>query len=1044
MKRGKDALFAWCKAVTAGYRGVEIKDFHLSWRDGLAFCAIIHRYRPDLINFNSLNKDEPLKNHELAFSVAENLGIPPLLDPEDMLVAPTPEPLSVMTYLSQFFHYFSGQKGAGIAVISHTEDTSPSAFAFSRPDGNSSTPAPAAGPAKNTTSVNNTAPPRTTSNAPPPSRDTRTESTATRPTATPTIPKINTALNKPEAQVGSKSPRLSHGGSIADTEAPVCQKCSKQVSGQTIEWMGNLYHKECFGCTTCNKAFRNNCLNIDGKPYCEGCGRKAFIASKLAKRGGDTGTTSSSATSTSKQETSTAPASKPSTTVDTRTASTSVSTNVPPRTVSGSVSSVPRTGSNVGSTSTGAPNRPLNIIEQEALREQEREKERELERQRLAGKSVGEAERKKREEEERKKREEEEKRKREEEDKKKREAEEKRRREEEDKRKTMEDERKKREELDRKRREDEEKRKTQENEAAKRREEERKKREEDDRKRALEEEKRRKEAEEARKRRELEEEENRKRAQAEEDRRRKTLEEETRKRDESTTARPRFVTASQATPEPPQNEANKVLQAIEEARRKKKAEEEEKRRQREEQRLKAAEEEQRRRADTIRVREEERKKREEEDSLRRELEEAKRATSGSVVSPRKPTATSETELQRKAREEEEERERIQKQLELKNQEIMRLNEENEREAARLRERRLSRNTTKSSGSFEREKAEQSKIEAAIQARKQSELKPVLGTWGDSTSRDSSVPEWQLRAKSVQEKYRTNSELPTVNNNYSNASNNSNNQDMNYFKAKKYDNDLDEEFDRKMNKRQTRVRNFVWEDFLESNKLKGFMMKRDPNGIFGGKWRRRYFVLREARLLYYRQEPPASSVGMNHPPLGIISLQYSSAIEPEGNGKIKIVTPDRVWRLDAGNNQEREKWIKGLREAKEIYTLVKNKIDEENVPIYGPNYEARKEGILQRYNAIYFWVDNYFTLQDGILFYFASKGANQKGRVPLYDAKFEEYSVTNKFSFKIVWKENGKKNEIILAAKSEEEMQTWCTALMKQKLLIEDTINSIEF
>jgi hypothetical protein len=115
---------------------------------------------------------------------------------------------------------------------------------------------------------------------------------------------------------------------------------------------------------------------------------------------------------------------------------------------------------------------------------------------------------------------------------------------------------------------------------------------------------------------------------------------------------------------------------------------------------------------------------------------------------------------------------------------------------------------RSSGSFEREKAEQSKIEATIQARKQSELKPVLGTWGDSTSRDSSVPEWQLRAKSVQEKYRTNSELPTVNNNYSNASNNNNNQDMNYFKAKKYDNDIDEEFDRKINKRQTRYAK-VW-------------------------------------------------------------------------------------------------------------------------------------------------------------------------------------------------------------------------------------------
>lgn len=99
------------------------------------------------------------------------------------------------------------------------------------------------GPAKTVTNVNNTAPPRTTSNAPPPTRDTRTESSATRPTATPTIPKINTSLNKPDTQLANKSPRLSHGGSIADTEAPICHKCSKQVSGQTIEWMGNLYHK---------------------------------------------------------------------------------------------------------------------------------------------------------------------------------------------------------------------------------------------------------------------------------------------------------------------------------------------------------------------------------------------------------------------------------------------------------------------------------------------------------------------------------------------------------------------------------------------------------------------------------------------------------------------------------------------------------------------------------------------------------------------------------------------------------------------------------
>jgi len=48
-----------------------------------------------------------------------------------------------MTYLSQFFHYFSGQKGAGIAVISHTDEVSPTAFAFSRPDATNNTATPA-------------------------------------------------------------------------------------------------------------------------------------------------------------------------------------------------------------------------------------------------------------------------------------------------------------------------------------------------------------------------------------------------------------------------------------------------------------------------------------------------------------------------------------------------------------------------------------------------------------------------------------------------------------------------------------------------------------------------------------------------------------------------------------------------------------------------------------------------------------------------------------------------------------------------------------
>lgn len=107
-KTGKDALLWWCQEMTRGYAGVQVQNFHTSWGDGLAFCAIIHRFHSDLIPFQSLSKDTPAKNLELAFKVAESLGIPALLDVDDMLI-PKPEQFSVMTYLSQYYHHFQGK-----------------------------------------------------------------------------------------------------------------------------------------------------------------------------------------------------------------------------------------------------------------------------------------------------------------------------------------------------------------------------------------------------------------------------------------------------------------------------------------------------------------------------------------------------------------------------------------------------------------------------------------------------------------------------------------------------------------------------------------------------------------------------------------------------------------------------------------------------------------------------------------------------------------------------------------------------------------------
>ncbi|XP_019612781.2 F-actin-monooxygenase MICAL3 isoform X18 [Rhinolophus sinicus] len=100
-------LLGWCQRQTDGYAGVEVTDLTTSWKSGLALCAIIHRYRPDLIDFDSLDEQNVEKNNQLAFDIAEKeLGISPIMTGKDMASVGEPDKLSMVMYLTQFYEMF--------------------------------------------------------------------------------------------------------------------------------------------------------------------------------------------------------------------------------------------------------------------------------------------------------------------------------------------------------------------------------------------------------------------------------------------------------------------------------------------------------------------------------------------------------------------------------------------------------------------------------------------------------------------------------------------------------------------------------------------------------------------------------------------------------------------------------------------------------------------------------------------------------------------------------------------------------------------------
>uniref|UniRef100_A0A671L9L3 EH domain binding protein 1 n=1 Tax=Sinocyclocheilus anshuiensis TaxID=1608454 RepID=A0A671L9L3_9TELE len=104
------SLLAWCREVTKNYRGVKITNFTTSWRNGLAFCALLHYFRPNLIDYKALNPQDIKENNKKAYDGFASLGISRLLEPSDMVLLAIPDKLTVMTYLYQIRAHFSGEE----------------------------------------------------------------------------------------------------------------------------------------------------------------------------------------------------------------------------------------------------------------------------------------------------------------------------------------------------------------------------------------------------------------------------------------------------------------------------------------------------------------------------------------------------------------------------------------------------------------------------------------------------------------------------------------------------------------------------------------------------------------------------------------------------------------------------------------------------------------------------------------------------------------------------------------------------------------------
>ncbi|XP_044125488.1 F-actin-monooxygenase MICAL2 isoform X11 [Bufo gargarizans] len=302
-------LLTWCQKQTEGYRNVSVTDLTSSWKSGLALCAIIHHFRPDLIDFHSLNEDDAVRNNQLAFDIAEKeFGISPITTGREMASTEEPDKLSMVLYLSKFYELF---RGAPLRPIeSSPKDNGKNGKAnASKPSSllsnnylNLTLPRKRVPKGENKSEENDVNKRRRrtmqlfdeSGNFSSESINSVTECSDTKEVinqnkvksmATQLLAKFEeNAPNSSLRRQGSLRKEFPSNIGGSDT----CYFCKKRVYVvERLSAEGHFFHRECFKCSFCSSVLRlgNYVFNVEeGKFYCQPHFMHSFSSSKQRKR----------------------------------------------------------------------------------------------------------------------------------------------------------------------------------------------------------------------------------------------------------------------------------------------------------------------------------------------------------------------------------------------------------------------------------------------------------------------------------------------------------------------------------------------------------------------------------------------------------------------------------------------------------------------------------------------------------------------------------------------------------------------------------------